>query len=80
MGRADDLKRYRDAGASRLIPFSQRMGTDSAAGKAQEQLPQLAPLVDIRQEHLRAPAALAPRPARIRRYDLAPGVTTSRRA
>ena len=44
---ADDLKRYRDAGASRLIPFSQKMGTDSAAGKAQEQLRQLAPLVEF---------------------------------
>ena len=44
---ADDLKRYRDAGASRLIPFSQKMGSDSAAGKAQEQLRQFASLVQI---------------------------------
>ncbi len=44
---ADDLKRYRDAGASRVIPFSQKMGTDSAAGKAQDQLHQLAPLVEL---------------------------------
>jgi probable F420-dependent oxidoreductase len=44
---ADDLKRYRDAGASRLIPFSQKMGSDSAAGKAQEQLRQFASLVEI---------------------------------
>jgi probable F420-dependent oxidoreductase len=44
---ADDLKRYRDAGASRLIPFSQKMGSDSAAGKAQEQLRQFAPLVEF---------------------------------
>src|SRR5579863_4631043 len=33
----DELKRYRDAGASRFIPFSQKMGSDSAAGKAPEQ-------------------------------------------
>ena len=44
---ADDLKRYRDAGASRLIPFSQKMGSDSAAGKAQEQLRQFASLVEF---------------------------------
>jgi probable F420-dependent oxidoreductase len=44
---ADDLRRYRDAGASRFIPFSQKMGSDSAAGKAQEQLRQFAPLVEL---------------------------------
>jgi alkanesulfonate monooxygenase SsuD/methylene tetrahydromethanopterin reductase-like flavin-dependent oxidoreductase (luciferase family) len=42
----DDLKRYRDAGASRFIPFSQKMGSDSAAGKAPEQLKHFAPLVE----------------------------------
>ncbi len=43
---ADDLKRYRDAGASRFIPFSQKMGSDSAVGKAPEQLRRFAPLVE----------------------------------
>jgi probable F420-dependent oxidoreductase len=47
MPSADDLRRYRDAGASRFIPFSQKMGSDSAAGKAQEQLRQFAPLVEL---------------------------------
>jgi probable F420-dependent oxidoreductase len=42
----DDLKRYRDAGVSRFIPFSQKMGSDSAAGKAPEQLQRFAPLVE----------------------------------
>jgi probable F420-dependent oxidoreductase len=42
----DDLKRYRDAGASRFIPFSQKMGSDSAAGKAPEQLRHFAPLIE----------------------------------
>jgi len=42
----DDLKRYRDAGASRFIPFSQKMGSDSAAGKAPDQLRKFAPLVE----------------------------------
>ncbi len=42
----DDFKRYRDAGASRFIPFSQKMGSDSAAGKAPEQLRHFAPLIE----------------------------------
>jgi probable F420-dependent oxidoreductase len=42
----DDLQRYRDAGASRFIPFSQKMGSDSAAGKAPEQLQHFAPLIE----------------------------------
>jgi len=42
----DDLKRYRDAGVSRFIPFSQKMGSESAAGKAPEQLQRFAPLVE----------------------------------
>ena len=42
----DDLKRYRDAGASRFIPFSQKMGSESAAGKAPEQLRRFAPLIE----------------------------------
>ena len=39
----DDLRRYHDAG---VIPFSQKMGSDSAAGKALEQLQRFAPLVE----------------------------------
>ena len=42
----DDLKRYRDAGVSRFIPFSQKMGSDSAAGRAPEQLQRFAPLIE----------------------------------
>ena len=42
----DDLKRYRDAGASRFIPFSQKLASESAAGKAQEQLRRFALLVE----------------------------------
>jgi probable F420-dependent oxidoreductase len=42
----DDLKRYRDAGAGRFIPFSQKMGSESAAGKAPEQLRRFAPLIE----------------------------------
>jgi probable F420-dependent oxidoreductase len=41
----DELKRYRDAGVSRFVPFSQRMGSDSAAGKALDQLRHFAPLI-----------------------------------
>lgn len=42
----DDLKRYRDAGASRILVFSQQMGTEASAGKALEIVRRLAPVVE----------------------------------
>ena len=47
----DELKRYRDAGASRFIPFSQKLVSDSAAGAALNQLRHFAPLIE-RASHL----------------------------
>jgi probable F420-dependent oxidoreductase len=43
---ADDLKRYRDAGANRVIVFSQRMGSEIADGKAFEWIKRTAPVVE----------------------------------
>ncbi len=42
----DDLKRYRDAGAQRVIVFSQRMGTEIADGKGMEWITRVAPVVE----------------------------------
>ncbi|MBI3303147.1 MAG: LLM class F420-dependent oxidoreductase [Deltaproteobacteria bacterium] len=46
----DELKRYRDAGASRVIVFSQRLGTEAADGKALEIVKRLAPVVERAQK------------------------------
>ena len=46
----DDLKRYRDAGASRVVVFSQQMGTDAADGKALELVKRFAPVVERAQK------------------------------
>ena len=43
---ADDLKRYRDAGAERVIVFSQRMGSEIADGKGMEWINRVAPVVE----------------------------------
>jgi probable F420-dependent oxidoreductase len=43
---SDDLKRYRDAGASRLVLFSQAIGTQTAAGKGPELIRKFAPVVE----------------------------------
>ena len=43
---ADDLKRYRDAGASRLIHFSQTLVAEHANGKALENARRFAPVVE----------------------------------
>ncbi len=42
----DDLKRYRDAGANRVLVFSQQMGTEASDGKALEIVRRLAPVVE----------------------------------
>jgi hypothetical protein len=42
----DDLKRYRDAGAQRVIVFSQQLGSEAADGKALEIVKRLAPIVE----------------------------------
>ncbi len=42
----DELKRYRDAGAERVIVFSQRMGSEIADGKGMEWINQVAPVVE----------------------------------
>src|SRR5438477_12531040 len=47
---ADDLKRYRDAGAGRVVVFSQQMGTEAADGKALELVKRLAPVVERAQQ------------------------------
>jgi hypothetical protein len=46
----DDLKRYRDAGASRVVVFSQQIGKDAADGKALEIVKRLAPVVERAQK------------------------------
>lgn len=46
----DDMKRLRDAGASRLVLFSQKIGTDAADGQALEILKRLAPKVELGQK------------------------------
>jgi probable F420-dependent oxidoreductase len=47
---ADDLKRYRDAGANRLVLFSQQIGVETAAGKAPELIRKFAPVVERAQK------------------------------
>jgi len=42
----DELKRYRDAGAKRVLVFSQRLGSEAADGKALEIVKRLAPVVE----------------------------------
>jgi probable F420-dependent oxidoreductase len=42
----DDLQRYRDAGASRVLVFSQQMGVEASDGKALELVKRLAPVVE----------------------------------
>lgn len=46
----DELKRYQEAGASRVIVFSQQMGTEAADGKGMELVKQLAPVVERAQK------------------------------
>jgi alkanesulfonate monooxygenase SsuD/methylene tetrahydromethanopterin reductase-like flavin-dependent oxidoreductase (luciferase family) len=43
---ADDLKRYRDAGAERVIVFSQRMGAEIADGKGMKWITRVAAVVE----------------------------------
>jgi len=47
---ADLMKRYQDAGASRLVIFSQQMGTEMADGKALEWVKRVAPVVERAQK------------------------------
>lgn len=47
----DDLKRYRDAGASRIVVFSQQMGVEAAEGKGLELVERFAPVVE-RAQHV----------------------------
>lgn len=42
----DDLKRYRDAGASRVVVYSQQTRQDDADGKALENVKRLATIVE----------------------------------
>jgi probable F420-dependent oxidoreductase len=42
----DDLKRYRDAGANRVVLFSQQMGTAIADGQGLEWITRIAPVVE----------------------------------
>ena len=42
----DELKRYREAGAERVIVFFQRMGTEIADGKGMEWITRVAPVVE----------------------------------
>jgi len=46
----DDFKRYRDAGAQRVILFSQPQGTEGADGKSLEIVNRLAPIVEVAQK------------------------------
>jgi probable F420-dependent oxidoreductase len=46
----DELKRYRDAGANRVVLFSQRIGSEAADGKALEIIDRLAPIVELAQK------------------------------
>ena len=46
----DDLKRYRDAGASRVVVFSQQMGVEAADGKALEIVKRSASVVERAQK------------------------------
>jgi alkanesulfonate monooxygenase SsuD/methylene tetrahydromethanopterin reductase-like flavin-dependent oxidoreductase (luciferase family) len=42
----EELKRYREAGAERVIVFSQRMGAEIADGKGMEWINRVAPIVE----------------------------------
>ncbi|MBI3757033.1 MAG: LLM class F420-dependent oxidoreductase [Deltaproteobacteria bacterium] len=46
----DDFKRYRDAGAQRVVLFSQRQGSEGADGKSLEIVDRLAPIVEAAQK------------------------------
>ena len=46
----DELKRYQEAGASRVVVFSQQMGTEAADGKGLELVKQLASVVERAQK------------------------------
>ena len=46
----DDLKRYRDAGASRIVVYSQQTRQDDADGKALEVVKRLAAVVERAQK------------------------------
>jgi len=46
----DDLKRYRDAGASRVVVYSQQTRQDDADGKALEVVKRLAAVVERAQQ------------------------------
>ncbi len=46
----DDFKRYRDAGAQRVILFSQKQGSEGADGKSLEIVNRLAPIVERAQK------------------------------
>src|SRR5260221_9600006 len=46
----DEFKRYRDAGAQRVILFSQPQGTEGAEGKSLEIVDRLAPIVEVAQK------------------------------
>jgi probable F420-dependent oxidoreductase len=47
---ADEIKQYRDAGASRLVLFSQKIGVETAAGKAPELIRKFAPVIERAQK------------------------------
>lgn len=47
---ADTMKRYKDAGAGRIIPFSQRVGAEIADGKSPEWIKKLTPIVERAQK------------------------------
>jgi alkanesulfonate monooxygenase SsuD/methylene tetrahydromethanopterin reductase-like flavin-dependent oxidoreductase (luciferase family) len=46
----DDFKRYRDAGAQRVILFSQKQGTEGASGKSLEIVKRLSGAVEVAQK------------------------------
>jgi probable F420-dependent oxidoreductase len=46
----DELKLYRDAGANRVVLFSQKIGVETAAGKAPELIRKFAPVVERAQK------------------------------
>lgn len=47
---ADELKQYRDAGANRVVLFSQKIGVETAGGKAPELIRKFAPVVERAQK------------------------------
>ena len=46
----DDLKRYRDAGANRIVVYSQQTRQDDADGQALQVVKRLAPIVERAQK------------------------------